>query len=359
MSLTAKNSYWTRVVGEIEKKSMLKTRKEAIKKYDFSLTLPKPLRKRVAKILPYEFDEYDKNVFIEESTVEAPLTLDEDDDDDEKKEEKEKRKQKKDEDFNESTWSEVEREEKEHPKFVLKLEKPLEYKGKPKKKHNWPSTFICKPRKKRVCWDSKIYDMECSIWEKTLDEQAEQLMDASAERFTTWINSLGSNRDSDISKEQLKALFSIEGDRKLLASIMIEPKEVKAIAKTVADKWNVPEMAIELKYENYIKNRLKNVPKKIVTVAFGRTVPVKERPWQPSEYDEPIQTVFPEELLTMEKLFKGITHLRSTKLLVDFYKQQKDLERPYYLVKSGLFREKTKAQTTTEVPLYERLKLKY
>ncbi|XP_061392304.1 uncharacterized protein LOC133327783 [Musca vetustissima] len=356
MSLTAKNSYWTRVVGEIEKKSMLKTRKEAIKKYDFSLTLPKSLKKRVAKILPYEFDEYDKNVFIEESTVEAPLQLDdEEDDDDEKEGEKEKRKV----DFNESTCSEVERLEHEYPKFVLNLEKPLEYKGKPKKKNNWPSTFICKPRKKRVCWDSKIYDMECSIWEKSLDEQAEQLMDASAERFTTWINSLGSNRDSDISKEKLKALFSIEGERRLLASIITEPKEVKAIAKTVADKWNVPEMAIELKYENYIKNRLKNVPKKIVTVAFGRTIPVKDRPWQPSEFDEPIQTVFPDELLTMEKLFKGITHLRSTKLLVDFYKQQNELPRPHYLVKSGMFREKTKAQTATEVPLYERLKLKY
>ncbi|XP_005191645.1 uncharacterized protein LOC101901116 [Musca domestica] len=356
MSLTAKNSYWTRVVGEIEKKSMLKTRKEAIKKYYFSLTLPKALRRRVAKILPYEFDEYDKNVFIEESTVEAPMTLDEGDDEEEEEEKKEK---KKPDDFNESTCSEVERLEHEHPKFVLNLEKPLEYKGKPKKKHNWPSTFICKPRKKRVCWDSKIYDMECSIWEKSLDEQAEQLMDASAERFTTWINSLGSNRDSDISKEKLKALFSIEGERKLLASIVTEPKEVKAIAKTVADKWNVPEMAIELKYENYIKNRLKNVPKKIITVAFGRTIPVKDRPWQPSEFDEPIHTVFPDELLTMEKLFKGITHLRSTKLLVDFYKEQNELVRPYYLVKSGMFREKTKAQTVTEVPLYERLKLKY
>lgn len=118
-------------------------------------------------------------------------------------------------------------------------------------------------------------------------------------------------------------------------------------------------MAIELKYENYMKNRLKNVPKKIITVAFGRTIPVKDRPWQPSEYDDPITTVYPEELLTLEKLFKGITHLRSTKLLSEFYKKQNTLERPPYLVKSGMFREKTKTQAVTEVPLYERLKLKY
>ncbi|XP_075155797.1 uncharacterized protein LOC142229143 [Haematobia irritans] len=357
MSLTAKNSYWTRVVGELERKSALKTQKEAIKKYDFSLTLPKALKKRVAKILPYEYEEYDKNAFITESVVEAPIRVSEDEDEDE--EDTERQKKKKFQEFNESTCSDVERKEHEFPKFVLKIDKPLEHKGKAKKKHNWSSSFICKPRKRRVCWDSKIYDMDCSIWEKTLDEQAEQLMDASAERFTTWINSLGSDRESDITKEKLKALFSIEGERNLLASIITDPREVRAIAKTVADRWNMPEMAIELKYENYIKNRLKNVPKKIVTVAFGRTIPVKDRPWQPSDADEPITTVYPDELLSLEKLFKGITHLRSTKMLVDFYKNRNDLERPYYLVQSGLFKEKAKTQTSAEVPLYERLKLKY
>lgn len=118
-------------------------------------------------------------------------------------------------------------------------------------------------------------------------------------------------------------------------------------------------MAIELKYENYIQNLFKNVPKNIVTVAFGRTIPVKDRPWIPDEDFEPIKSVYPEELLTFEKLFKGITHLRSTKELVEFYKQQPDLEKPRYLVTSGLFKQKEEAQTITEVPLYERLKLKY
>uniref|UniRef100_A0A1I8Q8V4 Uncharacterized protein n=1 Tax=Stomoxys calcitrans TaxID=35570 RepID=A0A1I8Q8V4_STOCA len=353
MSLTAKNSYWTRVVGDLERKSALKTRKETIKKYDFSLTLPKSLKKRVAKILPYEFEEFDKNVFIAESTVEAPLCYD--NKEDKGNEEQAGKKM----DSNGRSSLEFENQQPEPPKFVLKIDKPLEHKGKPKVKHNWPSSYICKTRKKRVCWDSKLYDMNCSIWEKTLDEQAEQLMDASAERFTTWINTLGSNKDSDISKEKLKALFSIEGERSLLASIITDPKELKAIAKCVADKLNKPEMAIELKYENYIKNRFKNVPKKIVTVAFGRTIPLRDRPWQPSEFDEPITTVFPDELITLEKLFKGITHLRSTNMLVDFYKKESNLERPYYLVKSGLFKERAKTQTVTEVPLYERLKLKY
>lgn len=118
-------------------------------------------------------------------------------------------------------------------------------------------------------------------------------------------------------------------------------------------------MAIELKYENYIRNRLKNVPKKINTVAFGRTIPVKDRPWLPSDSDEPITTVFPDDLLSLEKLFKGITHLRSTKELAEFYRKHSNLEKPRYLVNAGLFKHKKTAQAVTEVPLYERLKLKY
>lgn len=58
------------------------------------------------------------------------------------------------------------------------MDKPLERKTMSKQKRNWSCSYVCKQRKERVKWDSKIYDLERSIWEKTLDEQAEQLMDA-------------------------------------------------------------------------------------------------------------------------------------------------------------------------------------
>uniref|UniRef100_A0A1A9WCH2 Uncharacterized protein n=1 Tax=Glossina brevipalpis TaxID=37001 RepID=A0A1A9WCH2_9MUSC len=356
MSLTEKNSFWTKVVSDIEREAYERTLAERIRNYDFSLTLPNSLRKRVEKILEYEYDEFDRNVFIVESSVDTPISFGEDEvevDDGFRK------KKQTIEVFNESTCSEIERMEHEFLTFDLVMDKPVEHKVKQKKKRNWCSTYICKPRKERVRWDSKIYELEGTVWEKTLDEQAEQLMDASAERFTEWLNSLGSGNQSYITKEKLKSFFSIEGDRKLLASIITEPKEVKAIAKTVADKWNLPEMALELKYEQYIRDRFQNIPKSIIKVAFGRTVPMKDRPWLPSENDTLIRSAFPQELLTFEKLFKGITHLRSTRALVDFYKKTAVLERPQYLVVNGHFKGKQQAATTGEVPLYELLKLKY
>lgn len=56
--------------------------------------------------------------------------------------------------------------------------KSVVYKRKAKNKRNWCTSFVCKARKERVKWDTKIYDLQRSIWEKSLDEQAEQLMDA-------------------------------------------------------------------------------------------------------------------------------------------------------------------------------------
>lgn len=43
--------------------------------------------------------------------------------------------------------------------------------------------------------------------------------------------------------EKVKNLFSIKGDRTLLASVKTDPKEVNAIAQTVADKWNKPHVS--------------------------------------------------------------------------------------------------------------------
>lgn len=118
-------------------------------------------------------------------------------------------------------------------------------------------------------------------------------------------------------------------------------------------------MAIELKYEKYIQDCLKNVQKKVNTVAFGRTIPVKQRPWIPHETDTLITTAYPEELLSFEKLFKGITHLRSTGTLINFYKKHPKLMKPKYLVDSGCFKDKLQETAQAEVPLYERLQLKY
>jgi len=59
-----------------------------------------------------------------------------------------------------------------------------------------------------------------------------------------WLNSFGT-LESNLTPEKVKNLFSIKGDRTLLASVKTDPKEVNAIAQTVADKWNKPHVGIQ------------------------------------------------------------------------------------------------------------------
>lgn len=68
--------YWKEVIQEIEDAAHQKTLKDLIKDYDLSVTLPADLQQRVKKIMPYEFDEYDRLVYIAESAVETPKSFD-------------------------------------------------------------------------------------------------------------------------------------------------------------------------------------------------------------------------------------------------------------------------------------------
>lgn len=118
-------------------------------------------------------------------------------------------------------------------------------------------------------------------------------------------------------------------------------------------------MAIELKYEKHINDHAMRAPQKPLLSAFGRTVPLKERPWVKRSGDKVIETVYPNDLLTREKIFKGITHLRSTTALIDFYLNNPKLPRPLYLLQSGDFQQMNTSETVVEIPLYEYLGLRY
>jgi len=59
--------------------------------------------------------------------------------------------------------------------------------------------------------------------------------------------------ESNLTPEKVKNLFSIKGDRTLLASVKTDPKEVNAIAQTVADKWNKPHVGSQRNNYKFFK----------------------------------------------------------------------------------------------------------
>ncbi|XP_001359816.2 uncharacterized protein LOC6594340 [Drosophila persimilis] len=355
-------AYWNDVIDEVELAAACRTRPR-IPVVDYSLVLPPRLRERVKRIQDYDFSKSDDDIYIRddmrEDRPEDYMSASSPDSEEEEVPLLINLKRKVVEEyFNESEHSDIVRMDHEFEKFDLRLDEPVGHSYKTVDKTSWYAKFLCTPSDKRVCWQSRVEHPGQSRSIYTLDEQAEDLMDASAERFVEWLNSFGT-MESSLTPEKVKNLFSIKGDRTLLASVKTDPKEVNAIAQTVADKWNKPHMAIELKYEKHINDQASRVSKAPIISAFGRTVPVKERPWVKRSNDTAITTVYPEELLTREKIFKGITHLRSTSALIDFYLANPSLERPEYLLQSGDFAESSASESVNEVPLYELLGLRY
>ncbi|XP_034118082.1 uncharacterized protein LOC132795677 [Drosophila nasuta] len=358
-------AYWRDVIDEVEF-AVHCVSQPRLPVIDYSLVLPPRLRERVKQIQSYDFSSSDDVVFIRDEMREerphdyqiaseqdsredgqdgAPLVTDHG-------------RKKLEEQFNESQHSDIVRMDHEFEKFDLRLDEPVGHTHRTLDKTSWYAKFLCATRDERVSWDSKVERSKPGSAVYTLDEQAENLMDASAERFIHWLNSIGT-MDTSMTPEKVKNLFSIKGDRTLLASVKTDPKEVNAIAQTVADKWNKPHMAIELKYEKHINDHAMRISEKPLLSAFGRTVPLKERPWVKRSGDKVIETVYPNDLLTREKIFKGITHLRSTTALIDFYLNNPKLARPLYLLQGGDFQEMSTSESVVEVPLYEYLGLRY
>ncbi|XP_032578783.1 uncharacterized protein LOC6607205 [Drosophila sechellia] len=355
--------YWNAAIEDVEFTAACRFQPR-IPVIDYSLVLPPRLRERVKRIQNYDYSKSDEDIYIRDEMQEVRPEDYMSAESSEKSEEEEDHvlleigRKKVEEYFNESDHSDIVRMEHEFEKFDLKLDEPVGHTHRFVDKSSWYAKFLCAPRDKRVSWQSRVEHPGQNFSMVTLDEQAENLMDASAERFVEWLNSFGT-LESNLTPEKVKNLFSIKGDRTLLASVKTDPKEVNAIAQTVADKWNKPHMAIELKYEKHINDHATRVNQKPLLSAFGRTVPLKDRPWLKRSGDTVIKTVYPDDLLTREKIFKGITHLRSTTALIDFYLAHPELERPQYLLQSGDFEESSASESVAEVPLYELLGLRY
>jgi len=80
--------------------------------------------------------------------------------------------------FNESEHSDIVRMEHEFEKFDLKLDEPVGHTHRVVDKTSWYAKFLCAPRDKRVCWQSRVEHPGQNYSMVTLDEQAENLMDA-------------------------------------------------------------------------------------------------------------------------------------------------------------------------------------
>lgn len=105
---------------------------------------------------------------------------------------------------------------------------------------NWIDEYVKKMKKERVVWQTKLFKDNKEIHEKPLFEQTEELIDIAAEHFAIWLKQM--DDESNINKEFVKQLFSIEVESDASKALYVEPKEVAVIPHEVAKMLNLPKV---------------------------------------------------------------------------------------------------------------------
>ncbi|CAO1342699.1 unnamed protein product [Diamesa serratosioi] len=206
---------------------------------------------------------------------------------------------------------------------------------------NWISDYTKKTKKERIVWQTKLFKDRKEIQEKPLFEQTEELINIAADHFASWLKDL--DEESNINKDFVKQLFSIQVEGDASKALNVHPKEISVIPHEVAEMLNLPELSIQnnvAKIKN-LDRRLRN--RKPQKIAFGRLLPLSLRRNKFDEdlFDDLYQINCPIELRSLKSVFESILHLKSTKALVAHLKAKPNLPRSKYLIDHNMFDTKT------------------
>ncbi|GAB0087066.1 uncharacterized protein DMENIID0001_013380 [Sergentomyia squamirostris] len=225
--------------------------------------------------------------------------------------------------------------------FAIKLESV----GLPKRlgieKHNWISDYIRKPRKERVKWQSKLHRIDKDTWhQQPIHDKVEDLVDLASQDFSDWLNSLASDKSSrTMTKERIKQLFPVLATGDSLQGLSVDYQDLYILPEEILEQYKLGrQRSLSANVERVRRRDAIENRKAEKYVAFGKNLPVPLRHHRRMVREvEPSKTIFPEDLRTKETLFRGIEHLRSTKLFVKHLKEHPELPKPEYLTKSGAF----------------------
>lgn len=261
--------------------------------------------------------------------------------------------------FNESTVSLILDQQLRHPVLQLHIESPPESRRPSAQTVGWLANMLRQRRSERVCWPTKLYHFDRKFSAKSLFQQAEQMTELCAENFADWLADLGNDHEVTITKDIVMQLFSIGVEGDSAKALCVEPRQCKAVPHDVAIGLGQPEISIERNVARLLRtDRRDRERSQVRTVAFGRTLPADMyRSKVGAPCVPPLVPKFPDALHTKRAVFEGITHLRSTKQIVQHMLEREQhgegLRRPDYLVESGCFKAAAVAKVDqAETPLY-------
>lgn len=206
---------------------------------------------------------------------------------------------------------------------------------------NWIAEYTKKMKKERIVWQTKLFKDNKEIYEKPLYEQTEELIDIAAEQFAIWLKQM--DDESNINKEFVKQLFSIEVESDASKALYVEPKEIAVIPHEVSKMLKLPKLSVQNNVVKMARKDRKLRSQQPKTVAFGRSLPltIRRKKFNEDLFDDLYKINCPPDLRSLKIVFESILHLRSTRALVDHLKDNPSLPRAKYLIDHSMFDIKT------------------
>lgn len=109
---------------------------------------------------------------------------------------------------------------------------------------NWLADYTSK-KQERIVWQTKLFANNKEIYEKPLFQQTEELIDIAADHFALWLKEM--DDESNINKEFVKQLFSIQVEADASKALSVQPKEISVIPHEVSKMLNLPHVSTFLR----------------------------------------------------------------------------------------------------------------
>jgi hypothetical protein len=296
------------------------------KPVDLSTCLPDALYDRVAKIIPLPFPKNDpfeerKKIQFKDLLMELDPNL----------------VKKLDAGISEEKMAEIIENYQQNRPVEMNIEARIPQRKLHQQEINWIAEYVKKMKKERIVWQTKLFKDNKEIHEKPLYEQTEELIDIAADHFAVWLKEM--DDESNINKEFVKQLFSIEVEADASKALYVEPKEVSVIPHEVSKMLQLPKMSIQNNVIRLTKSDRRLRDQKPKTVAFGRLLPMSMRRNKFNEdlFDDLYKIHCPPDLRSLKIVFDSILHLGSTKALVEHLKLNPELPRAKFLIEHNMF----------------------
>lgn len=216
--------------------------------------------------------------------------------------------------------------------LIVKFEERVKLEHKLKKLlMNWVSEYTNKLKKEKILWQTKLFQNSKETHEKRLFEQTEELIDIAAICFAIWLKQM--DEESNINKEFVKELFSIEIEGDASKALIIEPKELSFVPHEVSKMLNLQELSIQCNVINILEK-----DSKLKMINLGRNPSKATGDYRSNERCNIKDQM--SDIYSLKFVFQSILHLRATGALMKLLETNPDFPRAKYLLKNNVLTNK-------------------